>query len=54
MAPCLPVLGYLIDCPLTFKVLGRIELILKNKLLLYLMNNSFYTVDEFLENTMNN
>jgi hypothetical protein len=28
-AQCLPVLGYLIDCPWPFKILGRIELVLK-------------------------
>jgi hypothetical protein len=28
-APCLPVLGYLTDCPWPFKVLQRIELVLK-------------------------
>jgi hypothetical protein len=29
MAPCVPVLGYLTDCPWPFKILERIELVLK-------------------------
>jgi hypothetical protein len=40
--------------PMTIQSLRKDRISVKNKLFLYLMNNSFYTVDEFLEYTMNN
>jgi hypothetical protein len=40
--------------PMTVRSLRKDRVSFKNKLLLYLMSNSFYTADEFLEYTMNN
>jgi hypothetical protein len=40
--------------PMTIQSLRKDRISFKNKLFLYLMNNIFYTVDEFLEYTMNN
>jgi hypothetical protein len=39
--------------PMTIQSLRKDRISFKNKLFLYLMNNSFYTVAEFLEYTMN-
>jgi hypothetical protein len=39
--------------PMTIQSLRKDRINFKNKLLLYLVNNSFYTFDEFLEYTMN-
>jgi hypothetical protein len=40
--------------PMTIHSLRKDRISFKNKLFLYLMNNSFYTVAEFLEYTMKN
>jgi hypothetical protein len=40
--------------PMTIQSLRKDRISFKNKLFLYLMNNSFYIVAEFLEYTMNN
>jgi hypothetical protein len=40
--------------PMTIQSLRKDRISFKNKLFLYLMNNSFYAVAEFLEFTMNN
>jgi hypothetical protein len=40
--------------PMTIQSLRNDRISFKNKLFLYLMNNSFYSVAEFLEYTMNN
>jgi hypothetical protein len=39
--------------PMTIQSHRKDRISFKNKLFLYLMNNSFYTVDESLEYTMN-
>jgi hypothetical protein len=44
----------LIDFLGPLKVFERTESVLKNNFISYLMNNSFYTVAEFLEHTANN
>jgi hypothetical protein len=40
--------------PMTIQSLRKDRISFKNNLFLYIMNNSLYTVDEFLEYTMNN
>jgi hypothetical protein len=40
--------------PMTILNLRKDKISFKNKLFLHLMNNSFYTLAEFLEYTMNN
>jgi hypothetical protein len=52
-APCLLVLGYLIDRQETFS-LRRKKISFKDNLVSYLLNNPFYTVAEFLGHPANN